>query len=83
MALKMYQNDIDNYIATFENLVRDAGYDRTAKGTMHLFAQGLHPPILKEILYHGAIPDTIDEWQKSAREEIKKQAFRETMLPSK
>ena len=82
MALKMYKNDIDNYIATFENLVRDAGYDRTSTGTMHLFAQGLNPQILKDILYSNTIPTTMNDWQKAAREEIKKQAFRETMLPS-
>ena len=83
MALKMYKNEIDNYIATFENLVRDAGYDCTSTGTVYLFAQGLNPQILKDILYSNTIPTTMDEWQKAAHKKIKKQAFRETMLPSK
>ena len=38
MALKMYKSNIDSYITTFENLVREAGYNRDAKGTVHLFA---------------------------------------------
>ena len=82
-ALKMYKNDIDNYIATFENLVRDTGYNCTARGTIHLFVQGLNPQILKDILYSNTIPDTMNGWQTAAQEEIKKQVFRETILPSK
>jgi hypothetical protein len=38
MALKMYKDDIDSYIATFGNLVKAAGYDYNTKGTIHLFA---------------------------------------------
>jgi hypothetical protein len=80
MALKMYKEDVDTYISTFGHLVREANYDRDAKGTMHLFAQGLNPKILEAILYGNAIPTTIDGWETAAREEIKKNAFRQTML---
>jgi hypothetical protein len=80
MALKMYKDNIDSYIATFRSLVKAAGYDCNAKGTMHLFAQGLRPELLKEILYSNNIPDTIDNWEKQACKEIKKNALRETML---
>jgi hypothetical protein len=38
MALKMHKSDIDTYISTFKNLVREAGYNCNAKGTVHLFA---------------------------------------------
>ena len=47
MALKMYKNDIDTYISTFENLASEAGYNHDAKGTIHLFAQGLQPNLLR------------------------------------
>jgi hypothetical protein len=46
MALKMHKSNIDTYISTFENLVREAGYNCDAKGTVHLFAQGLCPDLL-------------------------------------
>ena len=82
MALKMYKSDIDSYIATFENLVREASYNRDAKGTMHLFTQGLRPDLLQTLLYLPTIPETMDEWQEKARNEIKKNAYRETLLPS-
>ena len=82
MALKMYKSDIDSYIATFENLVREASYNRDAKGTVHLFAQGLRPDLLQTLLYLPTIPETMDEWQEKARNEIKKNAYCETLLPS-
>ena len=82
MALKMYKSDIDFYIATFENLVREAGYNRDAKGTVHLFAQGLRPDLLNTLLYLPVIPETMDEWQEKACNEIKKNAYCKTLLPS-
>ena len=80
MALKMFRDDIDSYITTFGHLVREASYDRDTPGTMHLFAQGLKPDLLRAILYSTTIPTTIEGWETAARDEIKKQAFRQTML---
>jgi hypothetical protein len=80
MALKMHRSDIDTYISTFENLVQEAGYNCDAKGTVHLFAQGLCPNLLRMLIYLPAIPTTIDQWQDKAREEIKNNATREMML---
>ena len=80
----MHKNDLDTYIATFNHLCREAGYDCTAKGTIYLFAQGLNPQILKAILYGaGAIPTTADDWAARAHEELQKDAYRNTMFPSK
>jgi hypothetical protein len=76
----MYRNDIDTYISTFETLVVKAGYNCDAKGTVHLFAQGLLPSLLYDLLYSPVIPQTMDEWQTRARDEVKNNAFRETML---
>jgi hypothetical protein len=80
MALKMHKSDIDTYISTFENLVREAGYNCNAKGTVHLFAQGLCPNLLRTLVYLPAIPVTIDQWQDKAQEEVKNNATRETIL---
>jgi hypothetical protein len=66
MALKMHKSDIDTYISTFENLVREAGYNCDAKGTVHLFAQGLHPDLLRTLVYLPAILVTMDQWQDKA-----------------
>src|SRR5437588_4146868 len=80
IALKMHKSDIDTYISTFENLVREAGYNHNAKGTVHLFAQGLCPDLLRTLIYLPAIPVTMDQWQDKAREEVKNNATRETIL---
>jgi len=79
----MHKHDLDTYIATFNHLCREAGYDRTAKGTIHLFAQGLNPAILKSILFSvGAIPVTMDAWETAAHNELKKIAYRNMIFPS-
>jgi len=81
MALKMYRDDLDTYISTFNNLCKQANYDCTAEGTMHIFAQGLKPELLKAILYgQGTIPNTIIQWEDAARDEMKKHTYRQTML---
>jgi hypothetical protein len=66
MALKMHKSDIDTYISTFENLVQEAGYNHDAKGTVHLFAQGLCPDLFQTLIYLPAIPVTMDQWQDKA-----------------
>jgi hypothetical protein len=60
MALKMHKSDIDTYISIFENLVTEAGYNYDAKGTVHLFAQGLRPDLLRTLIYLPTIPTTMD-----------------------
>jgi len=81
MALKMFKDDLDSYISTFNNLCKQANYDCAAEGTMHIFAQGLKPSLLQAILYgQGAIPNTIIQWEDTARDEMKKHAYRQTML---
>jgi hypothetical protein len=80
MALKMHKSDINTYISMFENLVREADYNCNAKGTVHLFAQGLCPDLLRTLIYLPAISTIMDEWQNKAHEEIKNNATREIML---
>ena len=77
----MFKDDLDTYISTFTNLCKQANYDCNAEGTMHLFAQGLKCELLQAILYgQGAIPDTITAWENAARDEMKKHAYRQTVL---
>jgi hypothetical protein len=80
IALKMHRSDIDTYISIFENLVTEVGYKCDTKGIVHLSAQGLHPDLLKTLVYLPAIPTTMDQWQDKAHKEVKNNATRETML---
>jgi len=81
MALKMFGDDLDSYISTFKNLCNQANYDITTEGTMHIFAQGLKKSLLQAILYgQGTIPNTLIQWEDAARDEMKKHAYRQTML---
>jgi hypothetical protein len=47
----MQGNNLDNYIATFKKLARDAGYALDTQGTIFVFATGLKPGLRKAILY--------------------------------
>jgi hypothetical protein len=80
MALKMHRSNIDIYLSIFKNLVIEAGYNHGAKGTVHLFAQGLCPDLLKTLVYLPTIPTTMDEGQDKACKEVKNNTTRETML---
>jgi len=83
LAIRIHKNNLDTYIATFNHLCQEAHYDQTAKGTIHLFAQGLNPAILKAILFGAAtIPVTMEEWETAACKELKKIAYREMIFPS-
>src|SRR6202041_515251 len=48
--LRANERDIDNYIAKFEQLARDAGYTAGNNETVQLFLTGLPPPLLSEAL---------------------------------
>jgi len=79
----MHKHNLDIYLATFNHLCREARYNQTAKGTIHLFTKGLNPAILKSILFGaGAIPVTMEEWENAACKELKKIAYRDTIFPS-
>jgi hypothetical protein len=46
----MHFPDIDQYIAKFEELARQAGYTAGNPETMHTFIKGLMPSIMEDIL---------------------------------
>jgi hypothetical protein len=47
----MQGNDLDNYVATFKKLARDAGYALDVQGTIFVFTTGLKPGLQKAILH--------------------------------
>src|SRR6266852_3057927 len=50
MHLKMYKDDLDLYVATFKELASQAGFAEDTGLTIHLFAYGLKPALLDEVL---------------------------------
>jgi hypothetical protein len=48
--LKLKDNDIDAYIAEFEELVRQAGYMLGSPESIQLFEEGLSYPILANVM---------------------------------
>jgi hypothetical protein len=79
--LQMTGNNIEMYIATFENLVRRAESCKRESGSMvHIFHQGLPTNVERSIMKRQAIPNTIDEWQSAAREEVERAKKRHYFL---
>jgi hypothetical protein len=73
--LRMAGDEIEIYIAKFENLVRRAECNRESRSMVDKFFRGLPADFLRSIT-NRVIPDTIDEWQSAARNEVKKGALR-------
>src|SRR5712691_4496638 len=61
MHLKMYKDDLDLYVATFKELANQAGFAEDAGLTIHLFAYGLKPALLDEVLRNNPILTTMDQ----------------------
>jgi hypothetical protein len=78
--LQMAGDDIEMYIATFDNLMRRAGYERESGSMVGKFCQGLPTNLEQSITKRQAIPDTIDEWQSAARKEVKLSFMRRYFL---
>jgi hypothetical protein len=49
-GLRMHFPDIDQYIAKFEELARQAGYTAGNPKTMHTFIKGLMPSVMEDVL---------------------------------
>jgi hypothetical protein len=72
--LRMGGDDLEMYIATFENLVRRAGRKREDISMVNHFHEGLPIDFKLSIMEQLVFPDTIDEWQSAARKEVITQA---------
>src|SRR5712675_2320193 len=67
--LQMQGSDIDSYIADFDRLVDEAGYNKHDMGVMIKFKEGLQPSLLREILLHTVpVPNSLSAWRQKARE---------------
>ena len=75
--LRMAGDDVDMYIATFEDLMRRAECKRESGPMVHYFRQGLPTNLERSIMKRQGIPgpNTIDEWQSAARKEVERRAL--------
>lgn len=73
--LRMAGNEVEMYIANFENLMRRAECKRESGPMVHYFRQGLPTHLERSIMKRQAIPNTIDEWQAAARKEVERRAL--------
>ena len=66
-GVKMEKQNLDEYVAKFERLVRHAGYDLDNLQTIDLFTAGL-PNQLYQKIYDLDDPQTYDQWKTHALE---------------
>jgi hypothetical protein len=59
--LKMYKDNLDTYIATFEQLTEDAGFEHNAQAAINMFVKGMKTPLLQAVLYRTNVPTTMTE----------------------
>jgi hypothetical protein len=71
-GLTMGRNEVDKHIATFNCLVEEAGFNKTDKGVIKMFKQGLNVELKIACIKRKPKPTTMDEWQDVAREEQSK-----------
>src|SRR5713226_6547364 len=67
----MVQDQIDDYIAKFENLVCKAGIPRTEMGILKKFRDGLKKGIHGAIMRRDMWPENLDNWQEAAQREVR------------
>ena len=70
--LEMAGEQIDEYIAKFENLLRKADIPRSEIGAIEKFKDGLKRGIFGAIMKRDTWPTNIDEWEEAARREVRR-----------
>ena len=70
--LEMAGDQIDEYIAKFENLLRKADIPHTETGAIEKFKDGLKRGIFGAIMKRDIWPTNIDEWEEAARREVRR-----------
>ena len=63
-GIRMQGQDLDGYIAHFEELVRHAKYDINGPQTIDMFTRGL-PTALYETIYQHDQPETFEQWRRA------------------
>ena len=81
--LSMKDQNIDQYIADFENLLALAGRNQNEAMALKFFKFGLKAGFHNTILNQRPIPRTLDQWQSMAREEVEIQTLKQASLGSK
>jgi len=71
--LEMKVDEVDEYITKFEHLMTKAGWERSTRGSLEMFKQGLRKDSHLTILQRDPIAGTLDEWQQAARREVQRQ----------
>ena len=69
--LKMKEDNINKYIAKFENLLRKGEIPRDDVAALFRFKGGLRKGVYAAILKRDTWPMTLDEWQQHARREVR------------
>ena len=69
--LEMKEDNIDEYIAKFENLLCKGEIPRDDVATLFQFKGGLRKGVHAAILKRDTWPTTLDEWQQHARREVR------------
>ncbi len=68
----MVQDQIDDYIAKFENLVCKAGIPHNEMGILEKFRDGLKKGIHGTIMRRNTWPENLDDWQEAAQREVRR-----------
>jgi hypothetical protein len=69
--LEMEGNQVNEYIAKFENLLCKSDIPQTEVGSIQKFKDGLRQGVLQAILNKETWPTTIDQWEEAARQEVR------------
>ena len=69
--LEMAGDQIDEYIAKFENLLRKAEIPHTETGAIEKFKDGLKRGIFGTIMKCDTWPTNIDEWEEATHQEVR------------
>jgi hypothetical protein len=65
----MVDDNLDLYIATFNRVLKQAGFMASDQGSVDQFKKGLKQRLQIACLKRSTEPDTMEEWQQAAREE--------------
>jgi hypothetical protein len=76
----MKDNDVDDYIAVFEDFLTKIDYRWSDFGVIEKFKHGLKKWIVSKILSKDKWPTTLEEWEEAARREVRRSKYIQTTL---
>ena len=77
----MKGDNLDGYIARFQHLAVEAGFDCNAAVTVSLFTQGLKKQLVSDIVNRERVtPATFDEWVTAAQTQQQKAAYKQALI---